>query len=78
MPHILLENYIYLSSKNIAFFNLPVYYFLPQKKINEFLILLPVKGICRYIQKGNNSAKSTEKEKLYLEQVISRATFQNF
>lgn len=59
-------------------FNLPVYYFLPQKKINEFLILLPLKGICRYMQKGNDSAKNTEKEKLYLEQVIARATFQNF
>lgn len=30
------------------------------------------------MQKGNDSAKNTEKEKLYLEQVIARATFQNF
>lgn len=30
------------------------------------------KGICKYLQKGNASPKSTEKEKLYfsLEQVI--------
>ena len=37
--------------------------------------LFPVKGICRYMQKENDSAKSTKKEKLYLEQVIARATF---
>lgn len=30
------------------------------------------------MQKGNDSAKSTEKETVYLEQVISRDTFQNF